>query len=114
MMTLVTCVTAACDECGDHPDMDDINPHFDTAHDAIKWLRETGWRVFQAGLMVCPDCSARHDCVVYGHNWTHWRQCWCAGRIPRHGGTADTPCPQTYRTCDRCSHGEVHDTDTDF
>lgn len=102
MLTTVTCVSAACDQCHEHPDLDDSNPHFADEREALGWLAGMAWRVLAGGRLVCPTCAARNDCAVHGHGWDVWRNCRCGGLVRGHVTDPDGQCLHSHRWCDRC------------
>lgn len=106
MLTILTCVSAACDECHEHPEIDDLNPHFTDEREALGWLAGMAWRVLAGGRLVCPTCAARHDCAIYGHEWDMWRTCGCRGLVRSHAPASNEQCLHSHRWCDRCGQRE--------
>jgi len=105
MLTIVTCIVASCEKCGDNSDLDGTNVHFANEAEALQWLAEWDWRVLAGGKLLCPTCAAESDCDVYGHQWD-WRGCFCAGMAGHHTAISDGVCGHAFRTCERCSRVE--------
>ena len=112
MFRLVTCVTAACDDCGMDYNDDDSDYggifHFPHQDDALRSITEWGggWRVRAGGQLTCQRCAADQDCATYGHHWDSWCSCLCAGRNLEHRSDPDGTCTYEHRWCDRCMTGE--------
>lgn len=62
MFKTETCVTIACDHCGNRLEYDERIPHFDTEADALEAAREYEWTRTRDGKVYCegyelPACT---------------------------------------------------------
>jgi hypothetical protein len=76
----VTCVTVACDGCGDGwTDSDtDAVPHYPDREAALDGLSMAGWTL-DPTRVLCGDCTVLAVCERAGHDWLRWRP---AGPLP--------------------------------
>jgi hypothetical protein len=105
MLSLLTCLTASCDQCGRFYECDadegGAPAHFVDETQAVSCLDEdSGWRQQAGGVLTCQQCVAKQDCATYGHDWG---PCRCAGRNPNHAVDRPGGCTYQLRWCDRCS-----------
>jgi hypothetical protein len=93
---LITCVTAACDDCGATFEDDDYGIlHWNDQDEATRWLTEhAGWRTRAGGMLTCSRCAVYQECATYGHLYEPWTPCQCGGLVATHTTVPTQVCTQ--------------------
>ena len=107
MLQTRTCVTAHCDQCGATPDTDEYEPHWPTENDALEAAEAAEWYTEDLPRLLCAGCHAVLSCEGTGHEFTGWRRCRCAQRVPAHPPGPGGLCGTQFRCCRRCG---VHES----
>lgn len=96
-LTVHTCVSAACDGCGESWDDESVR-HYATAAEAHTDLRGNGWLITGQRLL-CSTCVVKAECTTTGHQYGPWEQDVANGvswrqRLCEHCGTSDYDPPR--------------------
>jgi hypothetical protein len=109
MLQVHTCVSVACDQCGDTLGGPTCEAHYPTEDAVLDAAAAQGWRVGPDGRLWCSACGPVLTCEAQGHQFIPWRPvlldtCQELATRPGHAtAMADEhPASREYRYCRRC------------
>ena len=108
-VSLHTCVSVHCDQCGDALGDPGFEAHYPTEDAALDAAASDGWRVGPGGRLWCSACGPVLTCEAEGHELTQWCPVLITERHelltpsdPAAVMAQRQPVSREYRYCRRC------------